>query len=80
MLVYKYKCSQNLQNRFEQTQDIAYDEIFAPMDNMITTLLVLSLAAHFAWQVFQIGVKNTFLNGKTGDNLINKQKSRQVET
>jgi len=50
------------------------------MDNMITTLLVLSLAAHFAWQVFQIGVKNTFLNGKTGDNLINKQKSRQGET
>ena len=49
MVVYKYKGKQKLQKRFEKTEDIEYDEIFAPMANMITMLLALALVDQCAW-------------------------------
>jgi hypothetical protein len=44
-----------------QTEGIDYDETYAPVSRLATMRTMLSVAAHKAWKVHQIDVKNAFL-------------------
>ena len=48
---------------YSQQQGIDYDEIFAPVPDLETIKLLISLASQNKWRIFQLGVKYAFLNG-----------------
>ncbi|RDX92968.1 hypothetical protein CR513_24839, partial [Mucuna pruriens] len=48
---------------YSQTYGIDYEETFAPIAKMNTVRVILSLAAHFGWNLQQFDVKNVFLHG-----------------
>ena len=48
---------------FSQVEGFDFQETFAPTARMTTIRVVLALAAHKKWPVFQMDVKSAFLNG-----------------
>jgi len=48
---------------YTQTYGIDYEKIFAPVAKMNTVRIIISLAAHFGWEMHQFNVKNSFLHG-----------------
>lgn len=48
---------------YKQKAGIDYDEVFAPVTRMETIRLLITQAAQFGWQIFQMDVKSAFLNG-----------------
>jgi Reverse transcriptase (RNA-dependent DNA polymerase) len=48
---------------YTQTRDIDYHEIFAPVIKMNTVRILLSITVNNNWNLYQIDVKNTFLQG-----------------
>lgn len=54
---------------FTQTYGIDYQETFAPVAKMNTFRILLSLAAHFSWPLWQFDVKNAFLHGNLDEEI-----------
>ena len=48
---------------YKHKAGIDYNEVFAPVVRMETIQLLISQAAQFRWQIFQMDVKSAFLNG-----------------
>jgi len=48
---------------YAQQHGIDFHETFAPVARFDTIRLLLAVAAHQGWQVFQLDVKSSFLNG-----------------
>jgi len=48
---------------YTQTYGINYEETFAPMEKMNTVRIIISLTAHFSWEMLQFDVKIAFLHG-----------------
>ena len=48
---------------FIQTYGIDYSETFSPVAKLNTVRVILSLAVNLEWGLFQLDVKNAFLNG-----------------
>ena len=48
---------------FSQKEGIDYEETFAPIARYTSIILVLFLATVMKWNVHQMDVKTTFLNG-----------------
>ena len=48
---------------FSQVEGIDYDETFAPVARYSSIRSILALSAQMGWQIYQMDVKTTFLNG-----------------
>ena len=48
---------------YSQKAGIDYDEVFAPIARLEIIRLIISLAVHNKWKIFQIDMKSAFLNG-----------------
>ena len=71
--IYKFKFKSNgsldkykahlVAKGFAQKEGEDFDETFAPTAHYSTIWIVLALASHYAWSIFQLDVKSAFLNG-----------------
>ncbi|KAJ9543717.1 hypothetical protein OSB04_023424 [Centaurea solstitialis] len=52
---------------YRQEEGIDYDENFAPVARLEAIRLFLAFAAHMNFKVFQMDIKNAFLNGKLNE-------------
>ena len=49
---------------FKQTHGIDYDEIFSPVAKMGTIRTLIAINASKRWPLYQLDIKNAFLNGE----------------
>jgi len=61
-LVERYK-TRLVAKGYTQEYNMNYDEIFAPVTKMTTVRTFIVVASIFQWNIFQMDVKNVFLNG-----------------
>jgi hypothetical protein len=54
---------------FQQVHGIDYDETFAPVENMDSIRLALSIAVAKGWEVHQMDVKNSFVHGDLSEEI-----------
>jgi len=65
---------------YAKKKGIDYEEMFAPIAQLITIKMVLALAIQFGWKVHQMGVKSAFLNGDMQEEVyMKKPKGLAVE-
>jgi hypothetical protein len=51
---------------FRQVQAVDYDETFSPVVMLKSSWIILAIAAYFNYEIWQMDVKTTFLNGIRG--------------
>jgi hypothetical protein len=58
---------------FSQKYGEDYDETFSPVAKMIYVRVVISLVAYHEWKLWQLDVKNAFLNGEIDKDIYMEQ-------
>ena len=58
---------------FRQREGIDYEETFSPVAMLKSIRILLAIAAHYDYEVWQIDVKTTFLNGYIEENIFMEQ-------
>ncbi|GAB2265831.1 hypothetical protein Dimus_037849 [Dionaea muscipula] len=48
---------------YNQRAGVDFDEVFAPVARLETVRLLIAMAAHYKWRIFQMDFKSAFLNG-----------------
>ena len=48
---------------YSQMEGIDYDETFAPVARMVSIKILLALACHLKFKLYQMDIKTAFLNG-----------------
>ena len=48
---------------FQQVQGVEYDEVFSLVSMLKSVWIMLAIAAFYDYEIWQTGVKTTFLNG-----------------
>ena len=61
-IVYIYK-ARLVAKGFRQVQGVDYDETFSPVAMLKSVRILLAIAAYFDYEIWQMDVKTTFLNG-----------------
>ncbi|CAL9006618.1 unnamed protein product, partial [Prunus brigantina] len=64
---------------YKQKPGIDYFEVFALVARLDTVRMVISLAAHNAWKIFQMDVKSAFLNGTLEEEVYLEQPAGYVK-
>ena len=59
----KYK-AQLVAKGYKQKYRVDYKEVFAPVARQDTIRLIISIAAHKSWLIYQLDVKSAFLHGE----------------
>ena len=54
---------------YSQMEGVDYDEIFAPITRMESIRILLTLACHLKFKLYQMNVKTAFLNGLLKEDL-----------
>ena len=52
-----------MENGYAQKEGIDYEETFAPVAQYTFIISVISLSSQMGWEIHQMDVKTTFLNG-----------------
>lgn len=60
---------------YRQRQGVDYDETFSPVAMLKSIRILLAIAAHYNYEIWQMDVKTTFLNG----NLVEEVYMMQLE-
>eukprot|EP01018_Ginkgo_biloba_P014417 Gb_10193 [translate_table: standard] len=60
---------------YKQQEGIDYQETFSPVAKMITIRVIFALVAQCNWDIHQLDVKSTFLNGTLLEEVYMEQKS-----
>ena len=60
---------------YTQEEDIDYDETFAPMARLEAIRILLAFACFMNFKLYQMNVKNIFLNGIIKEEVYVKQSS-----
>ena len=55
---------------FRQVQGVDYDETFSPVAMLKSIWIILAIAACFHYEIWQMDVKTTFLNGNLKEDVI----------
>lgn len=58
---------------YTQKEGIDYEETFSPVAMLKSIRILLSIAAHFDYEIWQMDVKTAFLNGSLEENIYMKQ-------
>ncbi|KAJ9546459.1 hypothetical protein OSB04_019002 [Centaurea solstitialis] len=58
---------------FTQTHDIDYDETFSPVAMLKSIRILMAISAYFNYEIWQMDVKTTFLNGKLTEDVYMEQ-------
>ena len=75
--IFKLKAEKTFKGRlvakgFKQTHGIDYDETFSPVVMLKSIRILLSIAAYYDYEIWQIDVKTAFLNGKLLEDVYRK--------
>ena len=62
--VYKIKTRPDGSIERSKAYELYYDETFSPVAKIATVRILLALAASKSWNLWQMDVKNAFLNGE----------------
>jgi len=54
---------------YSQKHGVNYTEVFAPVARMDTVRMIIALAAHKNWRIFQLDVKSAFLHGQLSEDV-----------
>lgn len=58
---------------YTQEYGVDYKEVFAPVARMETIRLVIAVAAHHGWSIYQLDVKSAFLHGELTEDVFVEQ-------
>jgi hypothetical protein len=64
---------------FRQVQGVDYDETFSPVAMLKSIWIILAIAAYFDYEIWQMDVKTTFLNGNLTEDVYMTQPERFVD-
>ena len=63
---------------FSQKYGLDYEQVFSPVEKMVTVRTIIFLAANKDWTLWQFDVKNAFLYGKLDRDIFMEQPQRFV--
>nr|GEY31943.1 hypothetical protein [Tanacetum cinerariifolium] len=64
---------------YTQTPGIDYEETFSPVADIRAIMILMSIAAHYDYEIWQMDVKTTFLNGYLSEEIYMKQSKGDVK-
>ena len=67
------------QKVFRQVQGVDYDETFSPVAMLKSVRIILAIAAHFDYEIWQMDVKTAFLNGNLTEGVYMMQPEGYVD-